>query len=167
MKWSSDCVAALASALALALFATEAAANAPVPGPISKPSPNGLVTRVNELVNGQQVGNSPRLAGRPSDWSDLDYAWVKYRVLRDSLHIPSARLALAEARQAGGKHQMVVLLRGDEGWMVLDPLTAAPQPEKILTSAGWRFEAQVYEPAPVALGRRTAQLREELSSYPN
>ena len=87
----------------------------------------------------------------PSDpdgvWDCDNYAFGKYRSLRDNFGWSRERLALGVVRLPGGERHMVVLVRGERAWAVLDNLTNAIVPLSERQRARWDVRFATFEPA--------------------
>jgi hypothetical protein len=102
-----------------------------------------------ELANSTANRAHPLGAPLPSDpdgvWDCDNFAFMKYRILRDVLDWPAERLSLAWA-QRGQEGRMVVLVHGEGGWAVLDHVDNDVRPLRVWEQ-DWRVEPLPYEPA--------------------
>ena len=143
---------AIALTIALAGFADAAYART-TPAPLFRPQQTALLQMVNAAVNASHLAG----AALPSDpdgvWDCDNYAAAKYRNLRDDFHWSPERLALGIARLPDGRAHMIVLVRAEAGWAVLDNLTDAIVPLSERLSQSWRVQFAAFEPsAPGSAG---------------
>lgn len=147
----------LAAALMAASTAAAgaAAAHAPAERPLFQPRESDLLQMVNLAVN---AAHAPG-AALPSDpdgvWDCDNYAVAKYRNLRDDFRWQADHLALGIVRLPDGERHMVVLVRADAGWAILDNLTNAIVPLTERQREHWRVQFAAFEPSrPGAAGWR-------------
>lgn len=139
----------VALALATASMAAPGASAARGQGEaLFQPRETALLQLVNEVVNASHRPGQPLPSDPDGVWDCDNYAFDKYRALRDDYHWSASRLALGVARLPSGEMHMVVLVRGDGGWAILDNLTDEIVPLRVRASARWRVEFAAYEPAP-------------------
>jgi predicted transglutaminase-like cysteine proteinase len=138
----------LAAALMAASTAAAgvAAARTTADRPLFQPRESDLLQMVNQAVNAAHLPG----AALPSDpdgvWDCDNYAIAKYRALRDDFHWAADRLALGIVRLPGGERHMVVLVRADGDWAILDNLTDAIVPLAVRARAHWRVQFAAFEP---------------------
>jgi predicted transglutaminase-like cysteine proteinase len=140
---------ALAFALCLAGLAAPAAASASAARAghaLFQPRQGALLAMVNQSVNASHVAGSPLPSDPDGVWDCDNYAAAKYRALRDDFGWPPTRLALGVARLPDGQKHMVVLVRAEGAWVVLDNLTDEMVPLAERTRDRWRMEFAGIEP---------------------
>jgi predicted transglutaminase-like cysteine proteinase len=123
--------------------------------PLFQPRESDLLQMVNLAVN---AAHAPG-AALPSDpdgiWDCDNYAVAKYRTLRDDFRWAAERLAIGIVRLPDGERHMVVLVRADGDWAILDNLTNAIVPMATRTRDHWRVQFAAFEPSrPGAAGWR-------------
>lgn len=123
--------------------------------PLFQPRESDLLQMVNQAVNAAH----PAGAALPSDpdgvWDCDNYAVAKYRALRDDFHWAADHLALGLVRLPDGERHMVVLVRAEGDWAILDNLTDAIVPLAARARGHWRVQFAAFEPGrPGAAGWR-------------
>jgi predicted transglutaminase-like cysteine proteinase len=137
---------AVALAIALAGFADVAFADT-TEGALFQPRESALLQMVNAAVNASHLAGVALPSDPDGVWDCDNYATAKYRSLRDDFHWAPSRLALGLAKLPDGQQHMVVLVRADGGWAILDNLTNAIVPLSERTSQHWRMQFAAFEPA--------------------
>lgn len=114
--------------------------------PLFEPQQSDLLQMVNLAVNGAHAAG----AALPSDpdgvWDCDNYAIAKYRALRDDFHWAADHLALGIVRLPHGERHMVVLVRADGDWAILDNLTDAILPLAVRARDHCRVQFAAFEP---------------------
>jgi predicted transglutaminase-like cysteine proteinase len=139
---------ALALAIASVAAPGASAARGHAGEALFQPRETALLQLVNEVVNASHRPGQPLPSDPDGVWDCDNYAFDKYRALRDDYHWSHSRLALGLVRLPTGEMHMVVLVRGDYGWAILDNLTNAIVPLSVRAAARWQVEFAAYEPAP-------------------
>jgi predicted transglutaminase-like cysteine proteinase len=136
-------VALMAATTAAAGAAT---AHTTLDRPLFQPRESDLLQMVNVAVN---AAHAPG-AALPSDpdgvWDCDNYAIAKYRALRDDFHWAADHLAIGIVRLPDGERHMVVLVRADGDWAILDNLTNAIVPLAARARDHWRVQFAAFEP---------------------
>lgn len=112
-----------------------------------QPRETALLQLVNEAVNASHRPGQPLPNDPDGVWDCDNYAFGKYRALRDEFRWPPERLALGLVRLPSGERHMVVLVLGERGWAVLDNLTAEIAPLDDRRRARWHVAFAAFEPA--------------------
>jgi predicted transglutaminase-like cysteine proteinase len=112
-----------------------------------QPRETALLQLVNEAVNASHRPGQPLPSDPDGVWDCDNYALGKYRSLRDDFGWPQERLALGLVRLPDGEAHMVVLVRGQRDWAVLDNLTSEIVPLEARRKARWVVKAAGFEPA--------------------
>jgi predicted transglutaminase-like cysteine proteinase len=136
----------IAATIALSAAGTAAASTGHGRQPMFQPRQGALLAMVNQSVNASHLAGSPLPSDPDGVWDCDNYATAKYRALRDDFGWPPTRLALGVARLPDGQKHMVVLVRGDGAWAVLDNLTDEIVPLAERTRDRWRVEFAGVEP---------------------
>lgn len=112
-----------------------------------QPRETALLQLVNEAVNASHQPGQPLPSDPDGVWDCDNYALGKYRSLRDGFGWSRERLALGVVRLPSGERHMVVLVRGEREWAVLDNLTNEIVPLAAREKARWHVQVAAFEPA--------------------
>lgn len=140
--------AALVLAIASMALPGVSAARGATGDALFQPRETALLQLVNEAVNASHRPGQPLSSDPDGVWDCDNYAFAKYRALRDDFRWSQGRMALGVVRLPHGEKHMVVLVRGELGeWAVLDNLTDRIESLAGRERAGWKVQFAAVEPA--------------------
>lgn len=148
MKILRSKLVALVAAVASVAASGASAARGHTGEALFQPRETALLQLVNEAVNASHRPGQPLPNDPDGVWDCDNYAFDKYRSLRDDFRWARGRLALGVVRLPDGERHMVVLVRGDGAWAILDNLTNEIVPLTVRARGRWQVEFAAVEPAP-------------------